>query len=73
MERCRCRCGRRLTAKAASQEATKSGPGVALEFDFVFVATLDCGCEGGVDGEQEEMMVAGGGIPFSIENSVCSL
>jgi hypothetical protein len=33
--------------------------GVALEFDFVFVATLDGGCEGGVDGEQEEVMVTG--------------
>jgi hypothetical protein len=25
---------------------------VALEFDFVLVATLDGGCENGVDGEQ---------------------
>ncbi len=35
---------------------------VALEFYFVFVATLDSGCENGVDGEQEEVMVTSGGI-----------
>ena len=35
---------------------------VALEFDFVFVASLDGGCEDGVDGEQEEVKVTSGGI-----------
>ena len=35
---------------------------VALEFVLVLVATLDGGCEDGVDGEQEEVMVTGGGI-----------
>ncbi len=35
---------------------------VALEFDFALVATLDGGCKDGVDGEQEEVMVTGGGI-----------
>ena len=35
---------------------------VALEFYFVFVTTLDDGCEDGVDGEQEEVMVTSGGI-----------
>ena len=33
-----------------------------MEFYFVFVATLDSGCEDGVDGEQEEVMVTSGGI-----------
>ena len=35
---------------------------VALEFNFVFVATLDGGCEDGIDREQEEVMVTSGGI-----------
>jgi hypothetical protein len=35
---------------------------VALEFDLVLVATLDRGCEDGVDCEQEEVMISGGGI-----------
>ena len=35
---------------------------VALEFYFVFVTTLDGGCEDGVDGEQEEVMVTSGGV-----------
>jgi hypothetical protein len=33
-----------------------------LEFDFVFVTPLDGGCEDGVDSEQEEVMVTGGGV-----------
>ena len=35
---------------------------IALELDFVLVATLDRGCDDGVDGEQEEVMISGGGI-----------
>ena len=35
---------------------------VALQFDFVFVASLDGGCEDGVGGEQEEVKVTSGGI-----------
>ena len=33
-----------------------------MEFYFVLVATLDGGCEDGVDGEQEEVMGTSGGI-----------
>jgi hypothetical protein len=33
-----------------------------LELDFVLVATLDRGCEDGVDSEQEEVMISDGSI-----------
>ncbi len=63
---------RRILTKVAG-ESTIEGNGeqtleeggwnvIALEFYFVFVAALDGGCEDGVDGEQEEMMVTSGGI-----------
>ena len=35
---------------------------VALEFDFVLVASLNGSGEDGVDGEEEEVVVTGGGI-----------
>ena len=35
---------------------------VALEFDFVLVASLNGSGEDGIDGEEEEVMITGGGI-----------
>ena len=52
------------TVEGDGEQTLKEGDWniVALEFYFVFLTTLDGGCEDGVDGEQEEVMVTSGGI-----------
>jgi len=65
--------GTTIVCRKVAGESTVEGDGeqtleeggwnvVALEFYLVFITTLDGGCEDGVEGEQEEVMVTSGGI-----------